>query len=362
MFAKTLGSDTAPATSQVSIEWHDAWSPAIDEAFTAMPYDYLMDPEVVRRLWVHLERKSRQRIAIARNAGGQPVGIVPLVQREFHGRFSWQLLTQYVQPYARYFVLPGYTDATLAAMRAHIACSNVLFYELPRAGVHLQPEESWVVTLDGSYQELMKRTKYAHQDRRIRRHAAIFDVFEDRYEDLPVALSHWEEHWRRRGSLETATRKDEMLVSYQTMAEQGRLKTFSLYVGSRFAGMNVMLVAGDTIFDLMATALDEFRSDYPGVYTMLLMLEWACNNGLGQADMLRTSGELKGNWAAPEARGYRLVRGPMGSVRAALAREWVWRNYGRVSRRLTRLSQRHFPSPAPNPAPGQSSSLREAAG
>jgi CelD/BcsL family acetyltransferase involved in cellulose biosynthesis len=125
--------------------------------------------------------------------------------------------------------------------------------------------------------------------------------------------------------------------------------------------MNVSMVAGETVFYLMSTALDEFRSNYPGVYTILLMLEWACNNGLTQADLLRTSGSLKRKWAAPEARGYRLVRGPFDSVAAAQAREWVWRNYGRVSRRLARLSQRHFPSPAPNLAPGLSPSLPEAA-
>ena len=90
-------------TLKVRVEWYGDWSPSVAEAFSVLPYDHLMDAVLVRRLWEDGVGRDRQKIALVRSLSGEPVGVVPLRKR---GKLSWQLLTHYVMPYARFFVLP----------------------------------------------------------------------------------------------------------------------------------------------------------------------------------------------------------------------------------------------------------------
>ena len=307
-FSPSVSDRTAVAS--VRIEWYGEWSAAVSDAFAAMPYDHLMDPMLVRRLWEDGLGRDRQKIAVVRALDGRPVGVVPLRKR---GKISWQLLTQYVMPYARFFVLPEYTDAALQVLGREIDCDNVSFTRTPVNTRMLRPEESWVVALAPTYAELMQRTKYARKDRQCRQRSAHLTVLEDRYDDLPEALEHWQAKWREEGSHATATRKDDLLLSFRILAEQGRLKTFSLHDGDKFAAMIVNLIGPDTLYFLLTITLEAYKQDYAGIRSLLASMEWGCAHGIAEYDMLRTSGHYKRLWAQPEIRGYRLVRCPYGS-------------------------------------------------
>jgi hypothetical protein len=306
------GEWTVPQTARgsVHVQWHAVWSSAVEEAFAVLPYDHLMDVEVVRRLWSHEVGRRSQVIAVLSAEGGTPVGVVPLQRR---GLASWKLLTQYAQPYARFHVLPGYTDAALAALHCYIACDNVLFHELPTQGVLLRPEESWIVRLSCSYAELMQRTGYRTEDRRCRMRAAGLELFEDRYEELPLLLDLWASKWRQLGHRETASHQDRLLVAFRVLAGQGRLKTFSLYDGPRLVAGIVNLIASPTLYPWLQFYREDYRHAYPGVRNLLATMEWACAHGFEECDLAVTRGEYKRAWAQPEVRGYRLVRGPFGS-------------------------------------------------
>ena len=292
----------------------------MDEAFSAMPADALMDREVVRRLWDAGAGIAEQRIALFRDPDGTPSGLVPLRK---HGLLSWQLLTQYVLPYARFYVRPGRTAEALAALGRSVDCPNIAFYEMPADRTMLRAEESWVVELPPAYGELMQRTGYTKTDRRCRKHAAALTAREDYFEALPVALGHWQETWEARGSHYTAKRKDEMLLAFQTLARQGRLKTFSLHDGDSLAGMQINVICGDTLCCQVGVAREEYRKAYPGIWGLLASMEWACAHGFREVDMLRTSGHYKRAWAVPAVRGYRLVQSPAGSQWLGLTLEKV---------------------------------------
>ena len=319
-------SDCTVAAASVRIEWHEEWSEAVSQAFTALPYDHLMDPVLVRRLWEDGVGRDRQKIAVVRAPDGTPVGVVPLRRR---GNLSWQLLTQYVMPYALFFVLPEYTDAALGALGREIDCNNVSFTRMPSNARMLRPEESWVVGLEPTYVELMRRTKYARKDRQCRQHSGHLTLSEDRYDDLPEALEHWQARWRAAGSHATASRKDDLLLGFRLLAEQGRLKTFSLHDGDKFAAMIVNLTGPDTLYFLLTVTLEAYKQDYAGIRNLLASMEWGCAHGMAEYDMLRTSGHYKRLWAQPEVRGYRLVRRPYGSEALGCtiesAKEFLWK-------------------------------------
>ncbi len=221
--SQALALSSPGAAARVCLEWHEEWSSAVANAFATLPYDHLMNPELVRRLWEDGVGRDRQKIAVLRGDDGQAVGVVPLRKR---GKLSWQLLTQYVLPYARFFVLPEYTDAALDALGSQIDCDNVLFYQTPSSTRMLRAEESWVTALPPTYDELLRRTKYAQKDRKFRRETAGLEMREDDYASLPEALAHWQEKWIAAGSHATAARKDDLLLSFQIMAAQGRLEDF----------------------------------------------------------------------------------------------------------------------------------------
>ena len=311
--------------SRVRIEWHREWSPAVAEAFAALPYDHLMDPALVRALWEDGVGRDRQKIAVVRSFQGEAVGVVPLRKR---GKLSWQLLTHYVLPYARFFVRPGYTDAALDILGREMDCDNVAFYETPTRTRMLRPEESWVVTLEPTYEKLMRRTDYAHNDRRCRKRAAGLVAREDDFEALPTALDHWQETWTVRGSPGTAKRKDEMLLTFQTLAHLGRLKTFSLHDGETLAGMQISVICGDILCCQVGLAREEYKKAYPGIWGLLASMEWACKQGFREVDMLRTSGHYKRAWAVPVVRGYRVIRSPFGSETLGCAiedtKQFLW--------------------------------------
>lgn len=296
--------------TSVSLEWHRAWSPEVDEAFAAMPYDPLMDREVIQGLWKLGQRVNPQKVAIIRSFEGQAVGVVPLQKRGF---LSWQLLTQYVMPYARFFVLPAYVDVALHALRSEIDCDNVLFYRLPRYRRMLRPEESWVVSIPSSYEELLQQTQYAKKDRQCKKRSAGLTLREDFFEALPTALEFWQKKWLAAGSPATAGRKEDLLLSFSILARQGRLKTFSLYDGDTLAAMEMTMIAQDSLYGMTTIAREEYRSQQPGMRCRLASLEWAATQGVREYDMMRTGGETKKQWAEPQVRGYRLVRSPLGS-------------------------------------------------
>ena len=296
--------------SHVLLEWHGEWSEAVAEAFAALPYDHLMDPVLVRRLWEAGVGRDRQKIAVVRAPGGTPVGVVPLQKR---GKTSWQLLTHYVMPYDRFFVLPEYTDAALRALGREIDCYSVSFTRLPANTRMLRPEESWVTRLGPSYDELMRRTKYAQKDRLYRRQTADMNLREDDYAALPEALACWQAKWTAVGSYSTAGRKDDLLLGFQVLAEQGRLKTFSLYDGDKFAAMGIGMIGPRILYAITKVQRDEYRKCHAGIRLTLAAMEWACAEGLAEYDMMTTAGDFKRQWAQPEVRGYRLVRSPFGS-------------------------------------------------
>lgn len=322
---RTLAPARSARAAGIRIEWHGEWCGAVTAAFAAMRYDPLMDPDLVRRLWEDGTGRDRQRIALVRAPDGQAVGVVPLRKR---GKLSWQLLTQYVLPYARFFVQPGYTDAALDLLGRDIDCDNVAFYETPARTRMIRAEESWVVELPTTYAELMRRTDYAHTDRRCRKRAASLAAREDCFEALPVALDYWQATWAARGSPGTAKRKDEMLLTFQALARLGRLKTFSLHDGEALAGMQINVICGDTLCCQVGLAREEYKKAYPGIWGLLASMEWACGQGFREVDMLRTSGHYKRAWAVPVVRGYRLVRRPFGSEALGCAiegtKEFLW--------------------------------------
>lgn len=310
----TDGACAAP----IRLEWYGNWSCAVEEAFAAMPFDPLMDVEVVRRLWEAGAGRERQRIAVLRDDEGRTVGVIPLRKRSV---YNWHMLTDYVLPYSRFFVRPGYTEAALAVLGRHFAGGYLGFYETPAPITMLKPEESWVVALPGSYSEMMQRSGFAKRDRRIRRHAEKLELREDRFEELPLALDLWQQKWAARGSLHTARRRDEMLLVFQTLAGIGRLKTFSLYDGAQFVGVQINVLGPDVLYNHLTISRDEYRAAYPGVRTLLASLEWACGQGLAEMDMLRTASEVKRAWAEPTVRGWRLICSPLGFQRLGLALE-----------------------------------------
>ena len=315
----------------VRVEWERSWSPAVAQAFAALPPDHLMDPELVRRLWEDGVGRDRQKIALVRSLSGEPVGVVPLRKR---GKMSWQILTHYVLPYARFFVRPEYTDAALDVLGRDLDCNNVLFTRLPTRTRMLRPEESWVAKLEPTYEQFLKRTKYARKDRQCRQHSGRLTLLEDRYDDLPEALDHWQAKWLAEGSPGTAGRKDDLRLGFGVLAELGRLKTFSLHDGDKLAAMIVNVTGPDTLYFLLTVTLDAYKQDYAGIRNLLASMEWGCAQGMAEYDMLRTSGHYKRLWAQPEVRGYRVVRRPFGS--AALgsaiegAKEYLWNRRHRV--------------------------------
>lgn len=317
--AQTPARRVRDAEVHVHLAWHYEWSSGVEEAFEALPFDPLMDVEVVRAVWEQGVGRARQRIAVLRDENGQTVGIVPLRKRS---RYNWHLLMQYVMPYARFFVRPGYTETALAALGRFVGCGNILFYETPADAAMLRPEESWVVTLPPTYEELMRQTGYASKDRRCRRRAEGLELREDRFEDLPLALDLWQQKWTAAGSLHTAGRKDELLTTYRALASQGRLKIFSMYDGAQLVGMDVAMIAPPTLYGLLTISRDEYRAAFPGIRLLLACLEWACIQGLSEVDMLRTSGHYKSAWAQ---RGWRLIRSPLGSQHLGLTLEGVRR-------------------------------------
>ena len=290
-------------------DWEYSWSSAVAEAFAALPYDHLMDEELVRRLWEDGAGRDRQKIAVVRASDGAPVGVVPLRKR---GKLSWQLLTQYVMPYARFFVLPEYTDAALQVLGQELDCDHVLFTRMPTRTWMLRPEESWVTKLEPTYEALMKRTKYAAKDRQCRRNAAPLTLREDSFSDLPAALECWQQKWMSEGSPATARRKNDLLLGYGVLAEQGRLKTFSLHDGETLAAMEVIMVGGGTLYAVLTMMRPEYRQNHPGIRAMLAALEWGCANGKQEYDMLSNFGHYKKHLAEPEVRGCRVVRSPLG--------------------------------------------------
>ena len=324
--ASALGEQSPGGVQQARIEWEHSWSSSVDEAFSSLPYDHLMDPVRVRRLWEDGVGRDRQKIAVVRAESGEPVGVVPLRKR---GKLSWQLLTQYVMPYARFFVLPEYTDRALEAMNRDLDCSNVLFTRLPSRVRMLRAEESWVTALEPTYEALMKRTKYARKDRQCRQRSGRLTLVEDRYADLPQALDCWQRKWRAVGSSATAGRKDDLLLGYGVLAEQGRLKTFSLHDGDTLAAMIVNFIGPDRLYFLLTATEDAYKQDYAGIRNLLASMEWACAAGLKEYDMLRTSGHYKRFWAEPEVRGFRVVRSPFGSEALGTAiesaKDRLWR-------------------------------------
>ncbi len=310
---------------KVRVEWHKEWSSAVANAFATLPYDHLMDPELVRRLWEDGVGRDRQKIAVLRGDDGQAVGVVPLRKR---GKLSWQLLTQYVLPYARFFVLPEYTDAALDALGSQIDCDNVLFYQTPSSTRMLRAEESWVTALPPTYDELLRRTKYRKEDRQCRRYAEGLELVEDRYELLPEALAHWQAKWQTEGSRVAATRKNDLLLCFRVLAAQGRLKTFSLHDGDKLAAMEMNILGPDTMYSMTTIMRDDYRKNHAGIRLTLAAMEWGCANGMAEYDMLRTSGHYKKRWAEPLIRSYRLIRRPLGSEALGCAVEdiknYVW--------------------------------------
>ena len=249
------------------LEWHGEWSAAVSDAFAAMPYDHLMDSMLVRRLW-----------------------------EDGLGR--------------------------------EIDCDNVSFTRTPVNTRMLRPEESWVVALEPTYAELMQRTKYARKDRQCRQRSAHLTVLEDRYDDLPEALEHWQAKWREQGSRVAATRKDDLLLSFRILAEQGRLKTFSLHDGDKFAAMEMNMIGPATMYAMTAIMRDEYRPASAGNRLTLAAMEWGCAHGMAEYDMLWSSGHYKKRWAEPLTRSYRLIRRPLGSEALGCAVEeiknFVW--------------------------------------
>jgi len=316
----------------VRVEWHEDWSETVTATFAAMPYDHLMDAALVRALWEDGQGRDRQKIALLYAPGGETVGVVPLRKR---GRLSWQLLTHYVMPYARFFVRPGCTDAALDALGSHIDCDHVSFYELPARTRMLRPEESWVVALPPTYEELMQRTKYRKKDQQCRRYAAPLSLCEDRYGDLPEAMGHWQTKWLKEGSPTSAGRMGDLLLGFQVLAGQGRLKTFSLHDGDTLAAMEISMIGPDTIYSITTVMRDEYRQNHPGIRVMLAALEWGCASGMKEYDMLSNFGHYKRALAQPEVRGYRVIRRPLGSevlgctVEGAKEALWNLRQRGR---------------------------------
>ena len=298
------------STTKIRVEWHSEWSVEVAAAFEILPYDSLMDPTLVRTLWEGGVGRDRQKIALLRSPEGEAVGVVPLRKR---GKLSWQLLTQYVMPYARFFVLPEYTDAAIAALGSEIDCDNVIFNRAPANIRMLRPEESWVVSLPSTYDELLVRTKYGNKDRRYRRETAHLEMREDDFAALPDSLCHWQEKWTAAGSYATAARKDDLLLCFQTLAGLGKLKTFSLHDREIVASMGIGMLAGDTMYAITKVSRDAYRDCHAGIRLTLAAMEWGCQNGIAEYDMLRTSGEYKGKWAEPEIRSYRMIRRPLGS-------------------------------------------------
>jgi len=169
----------------------------------------------------------------------------------------------------------------------------------------------------------MQRTKYGAKDRKFRRETAGLEMREDDYAALPEALAHWQEKWIMAGSHATAARKDDLLLSFQIMAEQGRLKTFSLHDGDRVAAMGIGMLTPGTMYAVTKVSRDEYRKTHAGIRLTLAAMQWGCANGMAEYDMLRTSGDYKGQWAEPEVRGYRLIRRPLGSETLGCALEGV---------------------------------------
>ena len=317
--------DPSVTASRVRIEWHREWSPAVAEAFAALPYDHLMDPALVRALWEDGVGRDRQKIAVVRSFQGEAVGVVPLRKR---GKLSWQLLTHYVLPYARFFVRPGYTDAALDILGREMDCDNVAFYETPTRTRMLRPEESWVVTLEPTYEKLMKRTRYKKKDQQCRRYAADLSLREDHYESLPEAMARWQAKWLAEGSRATAERKEDLLLGFRVLAEQGRLKTFSLHDGKKLVSMEMNMIGSDTMYAVTTIMREEYRRNHPGIRVMLAALEWGCANGMDEYDMLSNFGHYKKQLAQPEIRGYRVIRRPFGSEALGCAientKEFLW--------------------------------------
>ena len=324
--ASALGEQSPGGVQQARIEWEHSWSSSVDEAFSRLPYDHLMDPVLVRRLWETGVGRDRQKIAVVRAESGKPVGVVPLRKR---GKLSWQMLTHYVMPYARFFVLPEYTDFALGALSRELDCSNVLFTRLPSRVRMLRAEESWVTALEPTYEALMKRTKYAAKDRQCRQRSGTLTLREDSFMDLPEVLDCWQRKWMRAGSRATAGRKDDLLLGYGVLAEQGRLKTFSLHDGDTLAAMEIIMVAAGTMYAVLTIMRPEYRQCHPGIRAMLAALEWGCGNGMKEYDMLSNFGHYKKHLAEPEVRGFRVVRSPFGSEALGSmiesTKDWVWR-------------------------------------
>jgi CelD/BcsL family acetyltransferase involved in cellulose biosynthesis len=305
----------ASARPKVRVEWHAQWTSAVDEAFSALPYDRFMDPDIVRELWEHGQQPRRpQQIAVVRAADDTPVGVIPLARE---GRLAWQLLPTFGQPYQTFHVLPGYTDAALRALDRFVACDNVIFHERPTAGALACPSDSWVVPLGCTYAELMTRAGFRQQDRRGRRKTQHLELLEDRFEDLPLGLQAWADTWRQRGWDHVSNgHMQHKLIVYRAWARRGLLKTFSLWDAraGKFAGLRVILTGASRAYGLLNATVPEYRACNAGVRGVLQSLEWAADNGFGEFDMLQTTGDFKRQFGAqPVVRAYRMVCAPFGS-------------------------------------------------
>src|SRR4051794_7737726 len=96
------------ATREINVQWHRRWSAAVEDAFKEMPYDLLMDRDIVKARWDYTQGKSTQRIGIV-ECDNEVIGILPIQK----GRLRWNLTMETVLPYTRFYVKPGYTDAVL---------------------------------------------------------------------------------------------------------------------------------------------------------------------------------------------------------------------------------------------------------
>jgi CelD/BcsL family acetyltransferase involved in cellulose biosynthesis len=158
----------------------------------------------------------------------------------------------------------------------------------------------------------MKARKYAKDDRYIRRKSENLVCLHNNYSDIPVALDEWQKTWITRGSDHTATLKDEMLAVSEYLAKVGKLKTFSLYDNDKLAAFANCVIDGNIAYNTFISVWDEYRPIYAGMRVILEEMAWACESGMQNLDLLRTSSLPKHKWAEPEVKGFRLIRCPLG--------------------------------------------------
>jgi GNAT superfamily N-acetyltransferase len=280
----------------MKVVWFDGWHPELDDALHDLPEPDNC-PHELTRLLIQNPGPVKKRAALVTD-GGIPVAVVGLRQR---GRYSWELLTQWIIPGLVFPAKPEFIIPALEAIGRDVWVAWWRMAEPPSQSSlirYLESTPTYRMHFSEDFEQYWRDNRYFKTIRRVRNRCRNYNLKVNFPGSEEWIIKKWEARWRKEFAVMDPSLPDR-IVAAKYLAGYNLYFSLTLFDEEAPIGGATMTVQGNHLVAGVLYREPQYHRDGVGDRLIDLSFSFAAEHGFECFD-IGGGHKYKKNWARQE--------------------------------------------------------------